>query len=237
MQDFKRGTARANQLMFEYLTQGDGPLALCVHGFPDSPHSYRYLLPALADAGYRAVAPFTAGSPRPNCPLTATTSTPAPWLPTRSRCTRRSAATPIRSRSASATRPIFRRPWATTGDRSTPTGSAEEWAAEQAAAWGADLTPAHPVPARHPGRLPRHDPGTSQPGAGPLRPWITVRANRRRRALHDGAAPHRHQQADPGIPGCIVIVPHRHQHDGDHPSSAERCAMGYCPVKFLKPRA
>jgi len=41
MQDFNRGTVRANQLTFEYLTQGDGPLALCVHGFPDSPYSYR----------------------------------------------------------------------------------------------------------------------------------------------------------------------------------------------------
>src|ERR1700757_2335569 len=61
MQDFKRGTARANQLLFEYLTQGEGPLALCVHGFPDSPHSYRYLLPALSEAGYRAVAPFNRG--------------------------------------------------------------------------------------------------------------------------------------------------------------------------------
>jgi pimeloyl-ACP methyl ester carboxylesterase len=46
MQDFNRGTVRANQLTFEYLTQGDGPLALCMHGFPDSPYSYRYLLPA-----------------------------------------------------------------------------------------------------------------------------------------------------------------------------------------------
>jgi pimeloyl-ACP methyl ester carboxylesterase len=61
MQDFKRGTVRANQLTFEYLTDGDGPLALCVHGFPDSPYSYRYLLPALAEAGYRAVAPFNRG--------------------------------------------------------------------------------------------------------------------------------------------------------------------------------
>src|SRR6201988_4978478 len=61
MQDFNRGTVRANQLTFEYLTEGDGPLALCVHGFPDSPYSYRYLLPALAEAGYRAVAPFNRG--------------------------------------------------------------------------------------------------------------------------------------------------------------------------------
>ena len=44
MQDFKRGTVRANQLTFEYLTEGDGPLALCVHGFPDSP--YQLPLPA-----------------------------------------------------------------------------------------------------------------------------------------------------------------------------------------------
>ncbi len=28
MQDFNRGTVRANQLTFAYLTQGDGPLAL-----------------------------------------------------------------------------------------------------------------------------------------------------------------------------------------------------------------
>jgi pimeloyl-ACP methyl ester carboxylesterase len=61
VQDFNKGTVRANQLTFEYLTQGDGPLALCMHGFPDSPYTYRYLLPALADAGYRAVAPFNRG--------------------------------------------------------------------------------------------------------------------------------------------------------------------------------
>ena len=32
--------------------------------------TYRYLLPALAEAGYRAVARFTAGSPRPSFPMT-----------------------------------------------------------------------------------------------------------------------------------------------------------------------
>src|SRR5918997_6342270 len=61
MTDFKRGAVHANQLTFEYLTVGEGPLALCVHGFPDSPYSCRYLLPALADAGFRAVAPFIRG--------------------------------------------------------------------------------------------------------------------------------------------------------------------------------
>jgi pimeloyl-ACP methyl ester carboxylesterase len=51
MQEFKRGTVQANNLTFTYLTEGEGPLALCLHGFPDSPYSYRYLLPALAEAG------------------------------------------------------------------------------------------------------------------------------------------------------------------------------------------
>ena len=38
-----------------------GPLALCLHGFPDSAHTWRDLLPALAEAGYHAVAPFMRG--------------------------------------------------------------------------------------------------------------------------------------------------------------------------------
>ena len=53
--------ATANGITFEYLEAGEGPLALCMHGFPDTPFTYRHLLPALADAGFRAVAPFTRG--------------------------------------------------------------------------------------------------------------------------------------------------------------------------------
>ena len=56
------GTIEANGLTFAYLAAGDeGPLALCLHGFPDSAWTWRHLLPALADAGYRAVAPFLRG--------------------------------------------------------------------------------------------------------------------------------------------------------------------------------
>jgi pimeloyl-ACP methyl ester carboxylesterase len=53
----------ANGLEFAYLHEGpeSGPLALCLHGFPDSAHSWDELLPALADAGYHAVAPFLRG--------------------------------------------------------------------------------------------------------------------------------------------------------------------------------
>ena len=54
-------TVTANGLDIGILECGEGPLALCVHGFPDTAHSWRHLLPALADAGYHAVAPFQRG--------------------------------------------------------------------------------------------------------------------------------------------------------------------------------
>lgn len=54
-------TVRANDLEFQGLATGKGPLALCLHGFPDSPWTYRHLMPELARAGYRAVAPFMRG--------------------------------------------------------------------------------------------------------------------------------------------------------------------------------
>ena len=55
------GTVNANGIEFATLECGEGPLALCLHGFPDSAHTWRHLLPALADAGFRAVAPFQRG--------------------------------------------------------------------------------------------------------------------------------------------------------------------------------
>ncbi len=55
-------TIETSELTYGCLTAGDsGPLALCLHGFPDTAHGWRYLLPALADAGFRAVAPFMRG--------------------------------------------------------------------------------------------------------------------------------------------------------------------------------
>jgi pimeloyl-ACP methyl ester carboxylesterase len=58
-----QGTITANGLEFAYLATGpsDGPLALCLHGFPDSAWTYRHLLPVLAEQGYRAVAPWMRG--------------------------------------------------------------------------------------------------------------------------------------------------------------------------------
>lgn len=59
--DFKRGTVQANGLNFSYVEIGEGPLALCLHGYPDSPFTWRYLMPELAKAGYRAVCYWNRG--------------------------------------------------------------------------------------------------------------------------------------------------------------------------------
>ncbi|GAA3177599.1 alpha/beta fold hydrolase [Nonomuraea roseoviolacea] len=54
-------TIHANGVEFAYLAVGEGPLALCLHGFPDTAHTWRHLMPALAGRGYRVVAPFMRG--------------------------------------------------------------------------------------------------------------------------------------------------------------------------------
>ncbi|MFI9839540.1 alpha/beta fold hydrolase [Nonomuraea sp. NPDC051941] len=50
--------------------QGSGPLVLLVHGFPESWYSWRRQLPALAQAGYRAVALDVRGYGRSSKPAT-----------------------------------------------------------------------------------------------------------------------------------------------------------------------
>jgi pimeloyl-ACP methyl ester carboxylesterase len=51
----------ANGLRFVAYEQGDGPLVLCLHGFPDHPRSFRHQVRPLVDAGYRVVIPFMRG--------------------------------------------------------------------------------------------------------------------------------------------------------------------------------
>jgi pimeloyl-ACP methyl ester carboxylesterase len=48
-------------LAFHALEAGSGPLALCLHGFPDDARTWRHQMPALVDAGYHVVAPFMRG--------------------------------------------------------------------------------------------------------------------------------------------------------------------------------
>jgi pimeloyl-ACP methyl ester carboxylesterase len=51
----------ANGIRFHCLTDGAGPLVILLHGFPQFSYEYRHLVPALARAGYRAVAPDMRG--------------------------------------------------------------------------------------------------------------------------------------------------------------------------------
>ena len=52
---------QANGLRFAYLEQGEGPLVLLLHGFPDTAHTWDRTQAELARAGFRAVAPFMRG--------------------------------------------------------------------------------------------------------------------------------------------------------------------------------
>lgn len=54
-------TLRAGSLSFSAHVAGAGPTVLLVHGFPDHARSWRFQLPVLAEAGYRAVAPTLRG--------------------------------------------------------------------------------------------------------------------------------------------------------------------------------
>lgn len=59
----REGETTVGDLRIAYLEEGpiDGPLTLCLHGFPDTAWTWRHLLPELADAGFRAVAPWLRG--------------------------------------------------------------------------------------------------------------------------------------------------------------------------------
>ena len=49
-------TLKVGDLAFSAWEMGEGPLVLCLHGFPDTARTWRRLLPDLAARGYRAVA-------------------------------------------------------------------------------------------------------------------------------------------------------------------------------------
>lgn len=51
----------AGGLDFTCHEMGRGPLVLCLHGFPDTPYTWRHLLPRLAAEGFRAVAVTSRG--------------------------------------------------------------------------------------------------------------------------------------------------------------------------------
>ena len=61
MENVRQRVVEANGIRLRIAEQGDGPLVLLCHGFPESWYSWRHQLAALAAAGFRAVAPDMRG--------------------------------------------------------------------------------------------------------------------------------------------------------------------------------
>jgi pimeloyl-ACP methyl ester carboxylesterase len=53
--------AELSEVRLHYVEEGDGPLVVLLHGFPDFWYSWRHQIPALAAEGFRAVAPDMRG--------------------------------------------------------------------------------------------------------------------------------------------------------------------------------
>jgi pimeloyl-ACP methyl ester carboxylesterase len=61
-------TVVANGIHHHFAEQGEGPLVVLCHGFPESWYSWRHQLPALSAAGFHAVAPDMRGYGRSDRP-------------------------------------------------------------------------------------------------------------------------------------------------------------------------
>ncbi len=61
-------TITVGGLSIHIAEQGEGPLVLLLHGWPETSHSWRHQMQPLADAGYHVVAPDQRGYGRSDCP-------------------------------------------------------------------------------------------------------------------------------------------------------------------------
>jgi pimeloyl-ACP methyl ester carboxylesterase len=61
VENLRQRVLEANGIRLRIAEQGEGPLVLLCHGFPESWYSWRHQLAALAAAGFRAVAPDMRG--------------------------------------------------------------------------------------------------------------------------------------------------------------------------------
>ena len=61
MPDVTHRMIETNGIRLHVAEQGEGPLVILCHGFPECWYSWRHQLPALAKAGFRAVAPDLRG--------------------------------------------------------------------------------------------------------------------------------------------------------------------------------
>jgi len=63
-----RRLIKTNGINLNIMEQGEGPLVIMCHGFPELAYSWRHQVTALADAGYHAVAPDQRGYGRSDIP-------------------------------------------------------------------------------------------------------------------------------------------------------------------------
>jgi pimeloyl-ACP methyl ester carboxylesterase len=68
MSDAREHSVETNGIAMHVTEMGEGPLVVLCHGWPESSFSWRHQLPALAAAGYRAVAPDMRGYGRTSAP-------------------------------------------------------------------------------------------------------------------------------------------------------------------------
>ena len=68
MAEIAHRTIETNGINVHIAEAGEGPVVLLLHGFPESWYSWRHQLPALADAGYHAVAPDIRGYGQSDAP-------------------------------------------------------------------------------------------------------------------------------------------------------------------------
>ena len=68
MSELRHRVVETNGIRIHVAEQGEGPLVLFVHGFPESWYSWRHQLPAVADAGFRAAAIDVRGYGRSSSP-------------------------------------------------------------------------------------------------------------------------------------------------------------------------
>ncbi|HME93799.1 MAG TPA: alpha/beta hydrolase [Methylomirabilota bacterium] len=68
MSEIQHRLVETNRIRMHVAEQGTGPLVLMCHGFPESWYSWRHQIRALADAGFRAVAPDMRGYGQTDAP-------------------------------------------------------------------------------------------------------------------------------------------------------------------------
>src|SRR5215813_4086448 len=68
MAEFAHRFVNTNGIRMHYVEQGSGPLVVMCHGWPESWYSWRHQISALAEAGFRAVAPDQRGYGQTDAP-------------------------------------------------------------------------------------------------------------------------------------------------------------------------